>query len=144
MLVFHRIAMWLWHPDLPCVLYFQTWFPPGVVSQQCVPVRSCVSGSWPSVLLHVSGGGVRMSQIVQKALEFLRPHRPHRLYPLCYVSEATRSSAKRLFELLNQEAELSADDVSYLSFQHCKDFLKSFMQFEKVLACKILNMCPPV
>ena len=52
-----------------------------------------------------------MTQIVQKALELLRPHRPQRLYPLCFVAEATRASAKRIFELLATEGELSAAEV---------------------------------
>ena len=52
-----------------------------------------------------------MSQIVQKALDFLRPHRPHRLYPLCFVSESTRMSATRVFELMVQEAELDGPDL---------------------------------
>ena len=46
-----------------------------------------------------------MSQIVQKALDLLRPHRPHRLYPLNFVSEETRSNAKRLFSYLEQDVE---------------------------------------
>ena len=52
-----------------------------------------------------------MSQIVQKALDFLRPHRPHRLYPLCFVAETTRNNAKRIFELLGQDNELSPADL---------------------------------
>ena len=44
-----------------------------------------------------------MTQIVQKALELLRPHRSNRLYPLCFVSESTRTTAKRIFELLSGE-----------------------------------------
>ena len=52
-----------------------------------------------------------MSQIVQKALDFLRPHRPHRLYPLCFVSENTRTNAKLVFEYLMQDGELSAADL---------------------------------
>ncbi|ELT89611.1 hypothetical protein CAPTEDRAFT_190416 [Capitella teleta] len=50
-----------------------------------------------------------MSQIVQRALDLLRPHRPHRLFPLCFVSEDTRIHAKRLFDLL--EAEPTALEV---------------------------------
>ena len=52
-----------------------------------------------------------MTQIVQKALDLLRPHRSHRLYPLCFVSETTRTSSKRLFDLLQQEEELSVTDL---------------------------------
>ncbi len=52
-----------------------------------------------------------MSQIVQKALDFLRPHRPHHLYPLCFVAETTRNNAKRIFELLDQDCELSPSDL---------------------------------
>lgn len=53
-----------------------------------------------------------MTQIVQKALDFLRPHRPHRLFPLCFVSEATRTNAKKIFDLLMQDTEqLSATDT---------------------------------
>ena len=52
-----------------------------------------------------------MSQIVQKALDFLRPHRSHRLYPLCFVSENTRTCAKRIFDCLSVEGELSAADI---------------------------------
>ena len=48
---------------------------------------------------------------MQKALDFLRPHRPHRLYPLCFVAETTRNNAKRIFELLGQDNELSPADL---------------------------------
>lgn len=51
-----------------------------------------------------------MTQIVQKALDFLRPHRPHRLFPLCFVSEITRTNAKKILNILMQDAELSASD----------------------------------
>lgn len=53
-----------------------------------------------------------MTQIVQKALDLLRPHRQNRLYPLCFVSETTRKSSKRLFEyLIRQEDEISQTDL---------------------------------
>lgn len=53
-----------------------------------------------------------MSQIVQKALDFLRPHRQHRLYPLCFVSETTRINAKLVFDLLSlNDSELSTADL---------------------------------
>ncbi len=52
-----------------------------------------------------------MSQIVQKALDFLRPHRPHRLYPLCFVSENIRLNANRIFDMLQQEGEMSTSDL---------------------------------
>ncbi len=52
-----------------------------------------------------------MTQIVQKALDFLRPHRPHRHYPLCFLSESTRSNAKKIFEYLAQDTELLPADV---------------------------------
>lgn len=58
-----------------------------------------------------------MSQIVQKALDFLRPHRPHRLFPLCYVSEMTRTNAKKVFDYLEQPVELTTvelDDIKRL------------------------------
>lgn len=55
-----------------------------------------------------------MSHIVQRALDFLRPHRPHRLYPLCFVSEVTCTNAKRVFEFLARETELGADDIDVI------------------------------
>lgn len=69
------------------------------------------SGSWcfPYFLFN----GIvddKMAQIVQKAADLLRPHRPHRLFPLCFVSESTRTAAKRIFDYLVQD-ELTAADV---------------------------------
>ena len=52
-----------------------------------------------------------MTQIVQRALDFLRPHRPHKLYPLCFVSENTRNNAKKIFEYFNQDEELTPQEV---------------------------------
>jgi len=51
-----------------------------------------------------------MAQTAQKASDLLRPHRPHRLFPLCFVSESTRTAAKRIFDYLVQD-ELSQPDV---------------------------------
>ena len=52
-----------------------------------------------------------MTQIVKKALDFLRPHRPHHLFPLCFVSETTRTNAKKIFDYLMQEGELATSDL---------------------------------
>ena len=41
-----------------------------------------------------------MTQIVQKALDILRPHRHHKLYPLWFVSEETRTCSNVLFDFL--------------------------------------------
>lgn len=51
-----------------------------------------------------------MAQPIQKTSHLLRPHRPHRLFPLCFVSESTRTAAKRIFDYLVQD-ELSTADV---------------------------------
>ena len=56
-----------------------------------------------------SSSGV--SQLVQKALDLIRPHRPHRLFPLCFVSESTRITAKAIFDLLAQEKEIVQADL---------------------------------
>ena len=55
-----------------------------------------------------------MSQIVQKALDFLRPHRSHHLYPLCFVTESTRTSAKRIFDYLSQDGELLMANIEVM------------------------------
>ena len=51
---------------------------------------------------------------MQRALDFLRPHRAHRLYPLCFVSELTCTNAKRVFEFLSRETELGAEDIDLI------------------------------
>lgn len=73
--------------------------------------------------LQIANGltNTKMTQIVQKALDRLRPNKQHRLYPPCFVSEDTRSCSQTLFGYLEQ----NLDDLGPTELEDIRKLIES-------------------